>query len=160
MRDSYLIDKTVRVKLGTPEVDAEDYCTIYTGRIEDWKYDGHELELAIRDYHGKLEAKIPTEDTGTGIPDTITYDKDNITHPGDIMKDIIQTQIGVADRNIDLDSFTEITDHADLLDAHQSRSTCTHGIYNVPVLGNMLQNAASYGFMILPLAVVLLNERR
>jgi len=66
---AYLFGKTLYVKLGVPadDVAAEDFVTVFTGLVEDWKYDGRVLSLKAGDFLGKLEKDIPEEDSNGNI---------------------------------------------------------------------------------------------
>ncbi len=110
VRSSYLSGKTLYVKLGAiaDDVKVEDFVTVFTGAIEEWRYDGLVLSIEAGDFLGKLEKDIPEEDSEGNISPLQYNDAGIASHPVDILTDILRNRLNVPDRHLDLASFDDV----------------------------------------------------
>jgi len=107
---SHLFGKILYVKLGAlaDDIRAEDFVTVFTGSVEDWRYDGRVLALRAGDLLGKLEKDIPEEDENGDIAPLQYNDGGVASHPVDILLDILRNRLDVPDRHLDLASFDDV----------------------------------------------------
>ncbi len=107
VKENYLTDKPVIIKIGARGLTEMDYSKIYTGRMVDWGgWDGQKLTLGLKDYLDKIQVDVPQEIAdGTLVP--IVYSTAGVTHPVNIIMDLLQNKVNVPDRYLNVDSFTD-----------------------------------------------------
>jgi len=116
--DTYLRNSEVRVYLGVEEdCSVEDFILVAKGKVDSWnRSSNHLIDIKCLDFLGKLKMEIPEEETD-GTITALVYDASGIAaHPVDILEDIIRNQVGIPDRDIDLDSFNVAKNDASIAD--------------------------------------------
>lgn len=104
---------TVFFKLGLFEdgFPITDFFLVNKARIEDWSMEDDTIHFTTGDFLADLTKKeIPEEDSGGAIT-PLQYNNVGITsNPVEIIRDILQNQINIPDRDIDLPSFDVVQD--------------------------------------------------
>lgn len=109
-------NNTLYVKIGFLEDDfsVSDFILALKCRIDDWDVNPKTIKVKTRDFLGDLKKEIPEEDLGGGVA-ALVYNNGGIaSHPVDIMTDIIQNQVNIPNRDIDLVSFDVVRAEASM----------------------------------------------
>lgn len=126
LMDNFPRKKPVRIKIGYDEDDMSisDFMTVLVGRTDNWQLSADQLVVTSANYLDDLLQDIPLEDL-TGIVTPLDYSIGGIaTNPVDILLDIIQNQVNIADRYIDFDSFNVVKVHSSISGWQFVRDIC------------------------------------